>query len=79
MADKRRTTGDQPTPETADREAAAAAPVVMPSVERVQQELASATSLDDFFGKEGIFAPVCEHDRAAYCMAWMCPNWPNVR
>jgi transposase-like protein len=28
----------------------------MPSVERVQQELASATSLDDFFGKEGIFA-----------------------
>jgi transposase-like protein len=28
----------------------------MPSVERVQQELASATNLDDFFGKEGIFA-----------------------
>lgn len=28
----------------------------MPSVERVQQELASATSLDDFFGKQGIFA-----------------------
>jgi transposase-like protein len=28
----------------------------MPSVERVQQELASATSIDDFFGKEGIFA-----------------------
>jgi hypothetical protein len=28
----------------------------MPLVERVQQELASATSLDDFFGKEGIFA-----------------------
>jgi transposase-like protein len=28
----------------------------MPSVERVQQELASATSLDDFFGKDGIFA-----------------------
>jgi putative transposase len=28
----------------------------MPSVERVQQELASAKSLDDFFGKEGIFA-----------------------
>ena len=28
----------------------------MPSVEQVQQELASATSLDDFFGKEGILA-----------------------
>ena len=30
--------------------------VSMPSVERVQQELASARSLDDFFGKDGIFA-----------------------
>ena len=30
--------------------------VAMPSVERVQQELASAKSLDDFFGKDGIFA-----------------------
>jgi putative transposase len=30
--------------------------VAMPSVERVRQELASATSLDDFFGKQGIFA-----------------------
>ncbi len=29
---------------------------VMPSVEQVQQELAGATSIDDFFGKEGIFA-----------------------
>lgn len=28
----------------------------MPSVERVQQELATATSIEDFFGKEGIFA-----------------------
>lgn len=28
----------------------------LPSVERVQQELATATSMDDFFGKEGIFA-----------------------
>ena len=28
----------------------------LPSVERVQQELATATSIDDFFGKEGIFA-----------------------
>ncbi len=29
---------------------------VLPSVERIQQELATATSIDDFFGKEGIFA-----------------------
>lgn len=28
----------------------------LPSVERIQQELASAKSIDDFFGKEGIFA-----------------------
>ena len=56
MANKRRTTAQRQLPETTAREAASAAPVVMPSVERVQQELASATSLDDFFGKEGIFA-----------------------
>ncbi len=37
---------DQPTPTAA----------VLPSVERMQQELASAKSIDDFFGKEGIFA-----------------------
>jgi putative transposase len=29
---------------------------VLPSVERIQQELATAKSVDDFFGKEGIFA-----------------------
>src|SRR5215218_6950543 len=28
----------------------------LPSVERVQQELSSVTSIDDFWGKEGIFA-----------------------
>ena len=28
----------------------------MPDAERVQQELSKATSMDDFFGKEGIFA-----------------------
>jgi hypothetical protein len=48
MPDKRRTTDARQTPETTAREAASAAPVTMPSVERVQQELASATSLDDF-------------------------------
>lgn len=29
---------------------------VLPSVERIQHELSRATSIDDFFGKEGIFA-----------------------
>src|SRR5947208_13708208 len=28
----------------------------VPSVERIQRELASAKSIDDFFGKDGIFA-----------------------
>src|SRR5688500_4486355 len=56
MADKRRTTDARQTRETTDREGTAAPPSTMPSVERVQQELASATSLDDFFGKQGIFA-----------------------
>ena len=32
------------------------APRSLPSAERVQQELASAKSMDDFFGREGIFA-----------------------
>ena len=31
-------------------------PAVLPSVEHIQQELASAKNIDDFFGKEGIFA-----------------------
>jgi putative transposase len=31
-------------------------PAPMPSLERIQQELASATNIDDFFGKQGIFA-----------------------
>ena len=33
-----------------------ATPSILPSVERIQQELARAKSVDDFFGKEGIFA-----------------------
>src|SRR5918997_1756157 len=28
----------------------------LPPVERIQQELATATNIDDFFGREGIFA-----------------------
>lgn len=31
-------------------------PINMPSVEVVQRELASATTIEDFFGREGIFA-----------------------
>jgi putative transposase len=38
-----------------------APPPSMPSVERIQQELATATSVDDFFGKEGIFARLFAH------------------
>src|SRR5512143_2390312 len=30
--------------------------IMLPTAERVQQELATAKSMDDFFGKEGIFA-----------------------
>jgi hypothetical protein len=33
-----------------------ASEVPMPSLDRIQQELATATSLDDFFGKQGILA-----------------------
>jgi transposase-like protein len=35
--------------------------LALPSVERIQQELASATSLNDFFGKEGLFARLFAH------------------
>ena len=56
MAHKRRTVAASDAAETTNREGAAPLPPAMPSVERVQQELASAKSLDDFFGKEGIFA-----------------------
>src|SRR3982751_431574 len=44
------TMADQPQQATTPTAAA------LPSVERIQQELASAESIDDFFGKEGIFA-----------------------
>ncbi|MDP9312781.1 MAG: IS256 family transposase [Chloroflexota bacterium] len=40
----------------ADKKPHASSSSVLPSVERIQQELAQATSIDDFFGKEGIFA-----------------------
>jgi transposase-like protein len=34
---------------------------VMPSTEEVQRELGKAKSMDDFFGKEGIFAKLFAH------------------
>lgn len=45
-------------PDTAKR-SSTVAPI--PSLERIQQELGSATSIDDFFGKEGIFARLFAH------------------
>ncbi len=53
-----RTTRPRITPsDTHDAPAPTLPPgVSMPSAERVQQELATATSIEDFFGKEGIFA-----------------------
>ena len=34
---------------------------VMPSAEELERELARAKSMDDFFGKEGIFARLFAH------------------
>jgi hypothetical protein len=34
---------------------------VMPSAEEVQRELAKVKSMDDFFGKDGIFARLFAH------------------
>jgi putative transposase len=53
MPDTRRTTTGRRVPPPAPRPADAPA---LPPLERIQQELAGATSMDDFFGKEGIFA-----------------------
>ncbi len=56
MTTKRRPTTaehDEPTTELTPE---MPGPSSLPSVERIQQELATATSMDDFFGKEGIFA-----------------------
>ncbi len=39
-----------------DKPANPAKPINLPSVEVVQQELAKASSIEDFFGREGIFA-----------------------
>ncbi len=55
MADTRRTTTGRRVPE-AEAETAETNLPAMPSAKRIQQELATARNLDDFFGKEGIFA-----------------------
>ncbi len=41
---------------TKDKKKGAGIQEIMPSAEEVQKELAKAKSMDDFFGKEGIFA-----------------------
>jgi hypothetical protein len=56
MANTRRAKTGQQTPAPTHSQTPAADLPAMPSVERIQQELASAKNLDDFFGKEGIFA-----------------------
>jgi putative transposase len=56
MADTRRAKTKRQTPPPTANEPPAANLPAMPSVERIQQELATAKNLDDFFGKEGIFA-----------------------
>lgn len=56
MTTKRQTQAIDQTPETTNREQLAPRLPTLPSVERIQHELASATNLNDFFGKDGIFA-----------------------
>jgi putative transposase len=56
MTAKRQTHAIDQTPETTIREEAAPQLPALPSVERIQQELASATSRNDFFGKDRLFA-----------------------
>ncbi|NTU80720.1 MAG: hypothetical protein HGA45_15315 [Chloroflexales bacterium] len=55
MTDTRRTTTGRRVP-PAEGEAPATNLPAMPSAERIQQELVTAKNLDDFFGKEDIFA-----------------------
>jgi hypothetical protein len=56
MTAKRQTHAIDQIPETTNREQLAPRLPALPSVEHIQQELASATNLNDFFGKDGIFA-----------------------
>jgi transposase-like protein len=56
MTAKRQTHAIDQAPETTNREELAPRLPALPSVERIQHELASATTLNDFFGKDGLFA-----------------------
>ncbi len=56
MADTRRTTTGRRVPAPAPTATQVGDALALPPLERIQQELAGATSMDDFFGKEGIFA-----------------------
>src|SRR6476659_8527548 len=56
MIAKRQTQAIDQTPETTIRKTLAPRLPALPSVEHIQHELASATNLNDFFGKDGIFA-----------------------
>ena len=56
MPPKRSTRTHDNEPETTNRKDALPQLPALPSLERIQQELASATDLNDFFGKDAIFA-----------------------
>lgn len=56
MPPKRPTQTHDNEPETTNREDALPPLPALPSLERIQRELGSATDLNDFFGKDGIFA-----------------------
>ena len=56
MTAKRQTQAIDQTPETTSREALAPRQPALPSSAHIQHQLASATNLNDFFGKDGIFA-----------------------
>src|SRR5215213_2090597 len=68
-------------PETTNREDVLPQLPALPSLERIQHELASATNLNDFFGKDGIFAhlfattveQMLEADRTYWLSAWFEP------
>src|SRR3569832_543175 len=56
MPPKRQTPAHDNQPETTNKENLLPPLPALPSLERIQHELASATDLNDFFGNHGIFA-----------------------
>lgn len=56
MPPKRPTPPHDNEPKTTNREDALPSLPALPSLERIQQVLGSAANLNDFFGKDGIFA-----------------------